>query len=330
MPACRTLDCVSILIETAGDAALVLASAAGPDPKDAYSRQPAVGAGASPWACDPAPEGGSSRFRFGVPSTSSLEWFGDTQNPALYAAAVKALTELGGEPTPFDLAPFLAAAQLLYKGSWVAERHAAIATFFASHRAEMDSTVASIIGGARYSATDAFQAAYQLEALRVATRQVWTTCDVLLLPTAPRTYTVAEVAESPIDRNSHLGFYTNFVNLLDLAAVAAPAGMRPDGLPFGVSLIGQAFTEQALLHLADRLHRRLGKNLGGSTVALSDTSPMSLPSSPPGVSPDGSRGRTPYRSTPQSAANRPRRPPRACMPDPSRLQALRPKQHDAT
>ncbi len=283
VPACRTLDCVSVLTETAADAALVLASAAGPDPKDVYSRQPGPGAGASPWASEPPADARSSRFRFGVPLPSSLEFFGDTQNPPLYEAAAAALVEMGGEPTPFDLAPFLAAAQLLYNGPWVAERYAAIGAFFAAHRAEMDPTVASIIGGGdRYSASDAFEGAYQLEALRAATREVWKRCDLLLLPTAPRSYTIAQIADSPVERNTHLGFYTNFVNLLDLAAVAVPAGMRPDGLPFGVSLIGQAFTEQALLPLADRLHRRLGKNLGGSEVALSETSPMDRSRTPPG------------------------------------------------
>lgn len=269
VPACRTLDCVSIFAETSADAAQVLAAASGPDPKDPYSRRPTTGAGASPWAAAPT-------FRFGVPTVGTLEFFGDTHNPALYEASVKALTSLGGQPVEFDLTPFLAAAQLLYKGPWVAERYAAIAGFIATHADQMDPTVGGIIQGAKaYSAVDTFDAAYKLEALRAVTANVWNDIDLMLLPTAPRTYTIAEIAEAPVERNSHLGTYTNFVNLLDLAAVALPAGMRPDGLPFGVSLIGKACTEAALLPLADRLHRALNATLGGSTRALAATKPLS-------------------------------------------------------
>ena len=273
VPACRTLDCVSVFTETSADAALVLAAAAGHDPKDPYSRQPMPGSGASPWAA-------ASTFRFGVPKAGTLEFFGDPHNAELYEASVKALTALGGEPIEFDLAPLLATVQLLYKGPWVAERYAAIAGFIATHDRQMDLTVAGIIGGAKaYSAVDTFEAAYKLEVLRAATSSVWGEIDVMLLPTAPRTYTIAEIAEAPVERNSHLGHYTNFVNLLDLAAVALPAGMRPDGLPFGVSLIGKACTEAALLPLADRLHRALGITLGESTRLLAGTTtlPVALP-----------------------------------------------------
>jgi allophanate hydrolase len=158
---------------------------------------------------------------------------------------------------------------LLYTGPWVAERYAAISAFIDGHASEMDPTVAKIIGGAKaYSAADAFEAGYKLEALRRETAAAWKAIDVMLLPTAPRTYTIEDIAEKPIERNSHLGHYTNFVNLLDLAAVALPAGMRADGLPFGVSVIGPTCTDVALLELADRLHRRLGKTLGGSSREL--------------------------------------------------------------
>jgi allophanate hydrolase len=121
-----------------------------------------------------------------------------------------------------------------------------------------------------------------LEALRIETKPVWDAIDVLVLPTAPRTYTHAEIAAAPIERNSHLGHYTNFVNLLDLAAIAVPVGMRADGLPFGVSLIGPAFSDGALVTLADRLHRSSSVYLGGSQRKLADTPavPQTLP--PPG------------------------------------------------
>ena len=281
VPACRTLDCVSIFAETSADAALVLAAASGFDPADSYSRTPKSGDGASPWAAAPT-------FRFGVPTPATLEFFGDPHNPALFQAAVQALQSLGGQLVEFDLAPFLAAARLLYGGPWVAERSASIQPFFLAHQADIDSTVVSILAGAgKYSAVDLFQALYQLETLRRETSAAWSTFDLMLLPTAPRTFTHAEIAEEPIARNSQLGLYTNFVNLLDLAAVAVPAGMRPasgsePALPFGVSLIGLSFTESALLRLADKLHRALNSTLGGSPRLLAETSPLVLPDVPPG------------------------------------------------
>jgi allophanate hydrolase len=276
VPACRTLDCVSIFAETALDASLVLTSARGPDAKDAYSRTPATGAGAAPWASSK-----SAPFRFGVPSPAQLQFFGDTHNPALYQAAVAQLTALGGEPVEFDFAPFLAAAQLLYQGPWVAERYAALTPFIETHASQMDPTVAAIILGAKkYSAVDTFEAIYKLQELTRQTEAEWGAFDVMLLPTAPRTFTIAEIADSPIQRNSQLGFYTNFVNLLDLSAVAVPVGFRPDGLPFGISLIGRAFQEDALLPLADRLHRALVTTLGGSERKLADA-PAIHPASPP-------------------------------------------------
>jgi len=276
VPACRTLDCVSVFAETALDASLVLRASRGFDEHDPYSRVPKTGDGAAPWSS-------TATFRFGVPNASTLEFYNDTHNPALYQSAVAKLIARGGQPVEFDLAPFLAAAQLLYKGPWVAERYAAIGPFMEEHADKMDPTVAAIIAGAKnYSAADAFSAAYKLEALRKQTAKLWSSFDVMLLPTAPRTYTIGEIAEAPIERNSHLGYYTNFVNLLDLSAVAVPAGMRPDGLPFGVSLIGQAFQEISLLVLADRLHRALSTTLGGSTRKLAETTSLSIEPPPPG------------------------------------------------
>ena len=276
VPACRTLDCVSVFTETASDASVVLSVARGLDPQDPYSRVPAIGEGAAPWLS-------AGTFRFGVPASSALEFFGDTLNPALYQAAVERFTAIGGQPVEIDLKPFLKTAQLLYQGPWVAERYAAIAPFIEKNAGAMDPTVAKIIlGASRFSAVDTFNAAYKLEELRRTTSGVWNSIDVLLLPTAPRTYTIDEIQEAPIERNSHLGHYTNFVNLLDLSAVAVPAGFRPDGLPFSVSLIGKAFQDVALLTLADRLHRSTASTLGGSETNLSSTAPLPPMTTPPG------------------------------------------------
>ena len=275
-PACRTLDCVSIFAETSLDASLVLAAARGFDERDPYSRTPTIGAQATPWSA-------ATTFRFGVPAASTLNFFGDTHNPTLFQSAVDKLISLGGEPIEIDLAPFLAAAQLLYKGPWVAERYAAIAPFIQHHADEMDPTVATIISGAtNYSAVDAFNAAYKLEELRAQTNPVWQSIDVLVLPTAPRTYTIAEIAANPIELNSNLGTYTNFVNLLDLSAIAVPGGFCPDGLPFGVSLIAPAFHDAGLLTLADRLHRATTTTVGGSDRKLDETKSLAASIPPPG------------------------------------------------
>jgi allophanate hydrolase len=276
-PACRTLDCVSIFAETSLDASLVLAAASSFDAEDPYSRVPAIGAQATPWSA-------ATTFRFGVPAASTLNFFGDTHNPTLFQSAVEKLVSLGGEPVEIDLAPFLAAAQLLYKGPWVAERYANIAPFIQHHADEMDPTVATIISGAtNYSAVDTFNAAYKLDELRAKTKPVWQTIDLLVLPTAPRTYTLAEIAANPIELNTNLGTYTNFVNLLDLSAIAVPTGLRPDSLPFGVSLIAPAFHDAGLLTLADRLHRATTTTLGGSPRKLAETKPLPAAVPPAGT-----------------------------------------------
>jgi len=278
VPACRTLDCVSIFAENAADAALVLASASGLDEQDPYSRQPATGAGASPWAA-------AATFRFGIPKPEQLQFFGDQHNPALYQAAIEALKSLGGKAVEFDLTPFTATAQLLYQGPWVAERYAAIADFYPTHHTQMDPTVAAIIGGAtKYNAVDCFNFAYKLEALRRETAPAWSLFDIMVLPTAPRAYTHTDIAAAPVALNSNLGTYTNFVNLLDLAAVAVPAGLSPSqpSLPFSVSLIGKAFTEAALLQLADPLQRRLNATVGGTTRKLADSAALKSPEVPTG------------------------------------------------
>jgi allophanate hydrolase len=147
----------------------------------------------------------------------------------------------------------------------------------------MEPTVGAIISGAsRYSAVEAFDGFYALEALRRETAGVWERADFLLLPTVPTHYTIAQVQQAPIELNSNLGYYTNFVNLLDLAAVAVPAGVKPNGLPFGVSLIGNAFTDDGLLQIADRLHRSLATTLGGLKRPLSSTPAIAAAPAPPG------------------------------------------------
>ena len=277
LPACRTLDCVSIFAETCADVARVFKVARGFDAADDYSRTLAPGQGAAPWSV----AGAASVFRFGVPTEESLQFFGDEAAREKFTAAVEALTALGGEPVRFDYEPFRKAASLLYSGPWVAERLAALKDFVQEHPSDLEPTVGGIISGAgRYSAVEAFDAAYALEALRRETDSVWEQADFLLLPTAPTQYTIAQVQQAPVELNSNLGYYTNFVNLFDLAAIAVPAGFKANSLPFSVSLIGKSFTDDGLLQIADRLHRSLATTLGGSDRKLADAPAIRFGSGP--------------------------------------------------
>ena len=262
VPACRSLDCVSIFALTCDDAQRVFNAACGFDASDPYSR-PFTDA-ATPWL--------AGSFRFGVPKSDQLEFLGDNAANWLYQEATRALESLGGQRVEFDFAPFRAVADLLYSGPWVAERLAAIRPFFESSPEAVHPVVRAIIGGAsKFSAVDTFLAQYRLEELRGVAHAAWRELDLLFLPTTATTYTILEVAADPVRLNTNLGFYTNFVNLLDLSAVAVPAGFRSNGLPFGVSLIAPAQTDRALLSLADRLHRVLGHQVGAIGTELSGT-----------------------------------------------------------
>ncbi len=246
VPACRSLDCVSVFASTAADAAAVWQVAQGYDAADYSSRTAAPGDGASPWVSGAA-------FRFGVPKDSQLEFFGDDEAAKLFTAAVEQAKAIGGVPVEIDYALYQQAASLLYAGPWVAERYAAIESFLKDHAGDMHTVVRQIItGAAKYSAADAYKAQYRLGELRRQAEADWTRMDVMLLPTTGTTYTIAEVEADPVRLNSNLGYYTNFVNLMDLAAIAVPAGRRPNGLPFGVTFIGPAFSDAALLKLAAR------------------------------------------------------------------------------
>ena len=245
VPACRSLDCVSILAGTAADAGAVWREAHGFDSSDPYSRTASIGADAAPWL--------TGAFRFGVPRVSDLEFFGDDQARALYERAVARLEGLGGIRSTIDFTPFREAAALLYSGPWVAERLAAIEAFLSRAPADVHPVVYTIIrGGEAYTAVDAHRAAYRLMELKREAERQWAAMDVLLLPTAGTIYTREAVEADPFALNANLGCYTNFVNLMDLAAVAVPAGVRDDGLPFGVSLVGPAFTDAALVALGER------------------------------------------------------------------------------
>jgi allophanate hydrolase len=266
VPACRSLDCVTAFAATVGDADRVRRVLQGEDSSDPYSRP--MNARALPLA----------RFRFGVLAEADREFFDDRETATLYDAAIARLASLGGEAVVIDYAPFGECASLLYGGPWVAERLAAIEAFVCRHAEAMEATVRAIIAGARgMSAVEAFRGAYALERLRKATAREWDKMDVLLLPTAPTIYRVAEMMREPLALNGNLGRYTNFVNLLDCCAVAVPAGFRADGLPAGVTLIAPAFADDALAVLADRLHRAGFCGMGRERDASPPKSALAAP-----------------------------------------------------
>ncbi|MDD3444050.1 MAG: allophanate hydrolase [Zavarzinia sp.] len=267
VPACRSLDCVSIFGATAAEADLVRRIAAGPDADDAYSRE----------GTDVAlPETG---LRVGVPVGVEREFFGDTANADLFEVAIRRTERLGCTIVDIDFAPFREAANLLYAGPWVAERMAAVERFHADHADDMDPHVRAIVEGALgLTAVDAFRGQYALEAFRRKTRATWAAVDVLLLPTTPLFPTVEAMRADPIGLNAKLGRYTNFVNLLDCAGIAVPAGFRADGLPFGVTLIGPAFSDTALALWGDRLHRAAAGGMGLDRDA--DLATMAVPPGP--------------------------------------------------
>lgn len=250
VPACASLDCVSIFTRDVRTAQRVY--------QTAYPR-----ANTPAWANGP--------FRFGVPRPDQLEFFGDTAASALFQSAIEKCKHAGGQLVEIDYAPFRDAAQLLYSGPWVAERYVAVGGFLEDHPNDAHPVVKNIIlGGKNYSAADTFKAMYKLEAYRAKTLKEWAKIDVMLLPTTGTTYKISEVEADPVKLNSNLGYYTNFVNLLDLAAFAIPAGFRPNGLPFGVSLIGPAHSDWGLLDLAARLDETrltvVGAHLSGQPL----------------------------------------------------------------
>jgi allophanate hydrolase len=242
VPACRSLDCVSIFAATATDGALVRQLIEGFDAADPFSRRASPGT---------LPTDG---LRVGILAAADRQFFGDREAERLYAMAIGRALSLGAELVEIDYTPFRETAALLYEGPWVAERFAAFESFGVPAE-ELDPSVAGImLSGAAHSAADAFRGQYRLEDLRRQTEAEWAKADMLLLPTAPTIYRVDEMLADPIALNTRLGTYTNFFNLLGLSAIAVPAGFRSDGLPFGVTIAAPGFHDAALVPIAAALH----------------------------------------------------------------------------
>jgi allophanate hydrolase len=257
VPACRTLDCVSVFSLTVDDAMTALAAMAGPDGADPFSRnRPLAEISAFP-----------ANLRLGVPHSSQLIFFGDKASETAYGDALERWTALGATLVEFDLEPFYETARLLYEGPWVAERYLVIRNLLASSPEAIHPVTREItISGARPSAADTFAALYRLQALRQIAERAFAGINALVLPTAPTVYSTAQVLANPIELNSRLGTYTNFVNLLDLCGLALPAAIRTDNIPFGITLLAPAGQDAQLASIGRVFHADTKLTMGARSL----------------------------------------------------------------
>jgi allophanate hydrolase len=257
VPACRTLDCISIFSLTVDDAIAALQVVAGPDGADPFSRdRPLAAMTAFP-----------QNLRLGIPRDGQLIFFGDKATEAAFGEALKRWTSLGATLVKFDLEPFYETARLLYEGPWVAERYLVIRNLLASSPDSIHPVTREITAaGARLTASDTFAALYRLQALRRVAERTFANLDAVILPTAPTAYSTAQVLANPIELNSRLGTYTNFVNLLDLCGLALPAAMRPDGIPFGITLLAPAGKDALLASIGRVFHADTKLTLGAGSL----------------------------------------------------------------
>src|SRR5690242_1911492 len=264
VPACRTLDCVSIFSLTVDDAMAALKAMAGPDSADPFSRE--------------RPLGGMTAFpgklRLGIPRNGQLIFFGDRHSEKAYGEALKRWTALGATLVEFDLEPFYETARLLYEGPWVAERYLVIRDLLASAPDSIHPVTREITAaGARLTAAETFSALYRLQGLRKIAERTFANIDALVLPTAPTAYTTAQVVANPIELNSRLGTYTNFVNLLDLCGLAVPASIRADGIPVGITLLAPAGRDGMLASIGRVFHADTKLTMGAKGVAQAPLAP---------------------------------------------------------
>jgi allophanate hydrolase len=257
VPACRTLDCISVFSLTVDDAMTALAVMAGPDGADPFSRDRPL---ADMTAFPPS-------LRLGVPRKGQLIFFGDKAAEKAYGDAIAQWTALGASLVEFDLEPLYETARLLYEGPWVAERYLVIRDLLASSPDAIHPVTREItIAGARLTAADTFAALYRLQALRKISERAFAGIDALVLPTAPTAYSTAQVLANPVELNSRLGTYTNFVNLLDLCGLALPAAIRPDDIPFGITLLAPAGHDAQLASIGRVFHADTGLTMGARNL----------------------------------------------------------------
>ncbi|MEW8253536.1 MAG: allophanate hydrolase [Candidatus Thiodiazotropha taylori] len=267
VPACRSLDCITVFTCDSDDANLVLSVAEAYDADDEYSRN-------NPFQNQQRQYGErQGPLKIGVIPDQQLNFFGDQAYQQAYRDTLKQLETDGIEFVEIDYQPFAEAARLLYEGPWVAERYLATQPLIDDNPQALYPVVREIIEpGKSLQASSLFKAQYRLSGLKAVCDRQLAAVDCLLTPTAGTCFTIEQMLEEPILRNSQLGYYTNFMNLLDLASVAVPTQMTASGLPFGITLVGDAFTDRALLSIAKRIHRQFELNLGASQYELQSAS----------------------------------------------------------
>jgi len=271
VPACRTLDTVSVFALSVEDAYEVFDTAARYDPADAYARPVHVASLAAP---PPA-------FRVGVPDPATREFFGDGVQAASFSAALEVLTELGGTISDMDFSPFFEVAAMLYQGAWVAERHAVVEDLLGERPDAILHVTRQIIEqAARFSATDAFRGFYRLQELKRRATALVASVDLLCVPSIPTFYTVADVDTDPMGPNSRLGTYTNFVNLLDMCGIAVPIAPRADGRPGSVTLLAPAARDGYVAAIAAALQHRCGAASGATGWPLPEPVSARIESGP--------------------------------------------------
>ncbi len=258
VPACRTLDCVSVFSLTVDDAVTALTAIAGPDPADPFSRDRPIR------GLTPFPE----KLRLGVPRDGQLIFFGDRASEAAYGDALQRWSTLGAELVAFDMEPFYETARLLYEGPWVAERYLVIRDLLASSPDAIHPVTREITAaGSRLTAAETFSALYRLQGLRKIAERAFANMDAIMLPTAPTVYSTAQVLANPIELNSRLGTYTNFVNLLGLCGLALPAALRSDDIPFGITLLAPAGNDALLASIGRVFHADTGLKVGAKGLS---------------------------------------------------------------
>lgn len=255
VPACRSLDCVSVFALTVLDAYRVLEITAKPDLSDSYSKSFEI----RPLAAS------SAQLSIGVPAKEDLRFFGDELMGSAFDSTLQSLRDAGHKVVELPFKDFFATAELLYEGAWVAERYAAIEKFMVEKSPSLHPVTRQIIGrGKDLTAVDAFRSMYALQSLKAKLQPVIASVDVICVPTAPRHFKLEEVLANPIATNSALGTYTNFVNLLDLCGIAVPVSKRSDGLPMSITFLASAGRDDAVASLALRVHEESGLTLGAT------------------------------------------------------------------
>jgi allophanate hydrolase len=258
VPACASLDCVTFFTVTQADANCLLDVAAVYDENYIYSRKPSL---SNKMLAD--------SFRIGVPKDEQLEFFGHPEYLQLFKQACEQLKQAGAELITIDTAPLIDAAKLLYQGPWVAERYHAVGEFIDGNVSKADTTVASIIqSGKTPSAVDTFAGLYQLSRCKTQADKVLASVDAIVMPTTSNHYTIEEVNNNPIELNSRLGYYTNFMNLLDYSALAIPAGFTTQHLPFGITLFADALEDKLLQTISERYLRVKSWGMGATGLSM--------------------------------------------------------------